>query len=77
MKDKTDSRAAPYPPDEQPESRTCPKCGAEMMKGEMKGGSSHGRFAWACTNFPKCGHIEMVRTAEEQAIFDRLKKEFT
>jgi len=48
-----------------------------MIKGEMEGGLSHGRFAWACTDFPKCGHVEMVRTPEEQAILDRLKKGIT
>jgi ssDNA-binding Zn-finger/Zn-ribbon topoisomerase 1 len=64
MTDKTD------PKGQQVETRPCPKCGADMMQGEM----SAGRSAWACTNFPKCGHIEMVRTPEEQAILDRLEK---
>ena len=74
MKDRTDPRAAPYPPDQQAETRKCPKCGAEMIKGEMSGGLSDVRFAWGCTNFPQCGHIEMVRTREERAILDKLKK---
>ena len=52
------------------ETRPCPKCGADMVEGEM----SDGRSAWACTNVPKCGYIEMVHTPEEQALLDRLKK---
>lgn len=74
MKDKTDSRGGQSPSDQQRETRECPKCGAEMIKGEMRGGLSHGSFAWACRNLPQCGHIEMVRTREEQAILDKLKK---
>ncbi len=74
MKDKTNSRGRAEGPDQEAETRPCPKCGAEMMKGEMRGGLSNGRSAWVCTNFPQCGYIEMVRTPEEQVILDRLEK---
>jgi ssDNA-binding Zn-finger/Zn-ribbon topoisomerase 1 len=41
----------------------------------MKGGLSHGRRVWACTNYPKCTHAEIERTPKEQAMLDALMRE--
>jgi len=56
-------------------SMVCPRCGGELMEGEMKGGMSHERRAWACTNYPKCTHVEIEKTPQEQALLDALKRE--
>jgi ssDNA-binding Zn-finger/Zn-ribbon topoisomerase 1 len=74
MKEKTNSGKQGTAPDQPADTRTCPKCGAEMMKGEIRGGLSNGRSVWACTNFPKCGHTEVVHTPEEKAILEGLKR---
>ena len=76
MGDKKGPQAGANGASQEPETRACPKCGAKMIKGEFRGGTSHGRSAWACTNFPKCGHIDVVRTPIEQALIDRLKRGF-
>lgn len=57
------------------QSKVCPRCGGELIEGEMKGGLSHGRRAWACTNYPKCTHAEIERTPKEQAMLDALMRE--
>jgi ssDNA-binding Zn-finger/Zn-ribbon topoisomerase 1 len=57
------------------QSKVCPRCGGELIEGEMKGGLSHGRRAWACMNYPKCTHAEIERTSKEQAMLDALMRE--
>jgi ssDNA-binding Zn-finger/Zn-ribbon topoisomerase 1 len=57
------------------QSKVCPRCGGELTEGEMKGGLSHGRRAWACPNYPKCTYAEIERTSKEQAMRDALMRE--
>jgi ssDNA-binding Zn-finger/Zn-ribbon topoisomerase 1 len=57
------------------QSKVCPRCGGELIEGEMKGGLSHGRRAWACMNYPKCTHAEIGRTSKEQTMLDVLMRE--
>ncbi len=57
------------------QSKVCPRCGGELIEGEINGGLSHGRRAWACMNFPKCTHAEIERTPNERAMLHALMRE--
>ena len=59
---------------EEEETQPCPECGSPMTKGQMQGGLSHGRWYWACTNYPKCRYIDQICTSEEEAFLDALRK---
>ncbi|KVW94738.1 nuclease-related domain-containing protein [Thiobacillus denitrificans] len=40
--------------------RSCPKCGAEMVKRTVKSGDKAGSKFWGCSAFPKCRTIQNV-----------------
>ncbi len=53
-------------------TKVCPDCGHKMVKGQMSGGLSHNRSAWACTNFPTCRRVYIERTAEEDLAVQKI-----
>lgn len=41
-------------------SKTCPKCGSEMVLRTTKSGTNAGKQFWGCSKFPKCRSISVV-----------------
>lgn len=41
-------------------ARSCPKCGAEMIKRTVKSGDKLGQQFWGCSAFPKCRTIQNI-----------------
>lgn len=41
----------------QPVEPVCPKCGASMIRRQVKGGANAGKHFWGCSNYPKCRGI--------------------
>lgn len=41
-------------------SKTCPKCGNEMVLRTTKSGANAGKQFWGCTQFPKCRTVASV-----------------
>ncbi len=40
--------------------KVCPKCSSEMVKKVAKKGKNIGKEFWACSEFPKCRHTEVI-----------------
>jgi hypothetical protein len=40
--------------------RSCPKCGAEMVKRTVKNGDKAGNQFWGCSEYPKCRTIQSI-----------------
>jgi len=47
--------------DEKIEDRTCPKCSSILIRRTAKKGKNIGKDFWACSEFPKCRHIENIK----------------
>lgn len=53
------------------ETRTCPRCGANLVLRQAKRGDNKGNSFYGCYNFPKCRYIENV-SEQTQSIGQKL-----
>lgn len=55
----------PAPAQEQPQTRTCPRCGGALVLRTASKGANAGNKFYGCSNYPKCRFVENLSVNED------------